>query len=153
MLGRIVIFSAIAGFFIWDYFQDKKPFKIYTAPLTILSFFASTDYYVSLDERIQLLVLVVFFLLLFYYGYLYNHDYKVEKFREKKRLREMRESERNEKTEELIQEIMNAKHESRGINTNRVQITLDIDDRDANTDKNSSISESNADEKSENAKS
>lgn len=126
MLTRIVLFLGISAFFVWDYFQDKKPFKIYVAPLIVISFFASTDYYVKLDERLRLVILVIFFLILCYYAFLYNHDYKVEKFREKKRLREIRESERNVKTEELMQEILDAKHSSRGINTDRVEITLDM---------------------------
>lgn len=128
MIVRIILFLGISGYFVWDYLQDKKAFKIYIAPLIVISFFASTDYYVSLDERIRLVILVVFFLILIYYGFRYNQDYRVEKFREKKRLRTIREEERNRKSEELMQEILNAKHDGKGINTDRLEFTLEMSD-------------------------
>lgn len=126
MTTRIIIFLIIAGYFIWDYRKDKKDFKPFIFPIIGIAFFASTEYYVRLDNRLKLVLLIIAVILTAYYLFRYYKDFKVERFREKKRIRKVRSDMRNREDAKLLEEILEAKNESIRNKSSRYEITMDM---------------------------
>lgn len=129
MTIRIIIFLGITLYFLWDYRKDKKDFKPFIFPIIGIVFFASTDYYVNLDSRIRMIFFIVALLLTIYYLFKYYKDFKIERFREKKRVRSQREQERMLRDEMLLNEILKAKSESLGTNSSSYEITMNLSSR------------------------
>lgn len=110
MIVLIILFSLAALYFLWSYKEDPKLFKIRLIPVIGICFFAATDYFQLLDERLQLSLLVIAILITLHFAYEYYKDFKLVRFREKKRIREEREELRREQSDKILEEIFELKH-------------------------------------------
>lgn len=129
MILRIILCLGILIFFLWDYKLDPKAFKRYIFPIVIICFFGSTEYFLRLDDRIRLLTLIVVVLLLLRYAWSYYNDYKIERFREKKRIRSIRERDQIERDELILKEILDAKNQDLRERSTSYEIIMDFSDK------------------------
>ena len=128
MILRTFIFLGIVGFFIWDYTKDPKKFKRLVFPIIGISYLASTNFYLNLDDRIKLITMVIVALFTIRYSFAYYNDYKKERFREIKRLRNIRDKERIERDTLLLKEILDAKNQEIRKKSSSYEITMEFSD-------------------------
>lgn len=126
MIIRTIIYVGIIFFFIWDMKKDPKSFKKYIFPIIGITYFAGTPYFLTIDDRIQLTTKVLTFLFTAFYLWSYYKDYKVERFREKRRLREIRDRQREEDNQVLLEEMIQAKNTARKTKSTSYEFTLDL---------------------------
>lgn len=126
MILRIIMFIGVIAYFLWDYSKDPKRFKRIVFPIVAISFFASTDIYVRLDNRIKLILFIIVLIMTFRYALAYYNDYKIERFREKKRIRRIRDRERIERDEEILREILNVKNQEVREKSSSYEIVMDF---------------------------
>lgn len=126
MILRIFIFLGIIGYFVWDYTLDSKRFKRLVFPIIGISFLASSDFYVGLDDRIKLITVVILALFTIRYSLAYYNDYKKERFREKRRIRDIRDRERIERDTLLLKEILDVKNQDIREKSSSYEITMDL---------------------------
>lgn len=129
MIIRTIIYLAIVFFFIWDIKKDPRAFKKYIFPIIGITYFAGTPYYGNIDHRIQLTIKVIVTLILVYYLWSYYKDYKVEKFREKKRQREIRDRQREEENQLILEDLFQAKNQAIKNKSSSYEITLNMPKR------------------------
>lgn len=129
MILRTIIYIGIILFFTKDIKTDKKPFKKYVFPIIVITYIAGTDWFLKADSRIQLTsqILTGLFVVLYLSGYYSN--YKLERYKEKKRIREERKIERYKRDEELLQEISQVKHKGIKKRSASYEITMDLPNR------------------------
>lgn len=126
MIIRTIIYLAIVFFFVWDIKKDPRAFKKYIFPIIGITYFTGIPYYENIDDRIQLTIKVIVTLILIYYLWSYYKDYKVEKFREKKRQREIRDRQREEENQLILEDLFQAKNQARKNKSSSYEITLDM---------------------------
>ncbi len=129
MILRVIILIGVILYFFWDYSKDPKKFKQLVFPIVGISFFAGTPAYLKLDDRIKLIIIIVVALLTLRYALFYYNDYKIERFREKKRIRQLRDQERTIRDEKLLKEILNAKNQGLRDKSSSYEITMDFSQR------------------------
>ncbi len=105
MILRTIIFLIILGYFIKDYKEDKKKFKLLVLPIIALTYFGGTEVFSSLDSRFKLTIIIISGLLIMRTLYEYYKDYKKEKFFHVKEQRKIREQERLERDLQIIKDI------------------------------------------------
>ncbi|MDO5725766.1 MAG: hypothetical protein Q4P29_05615 [Tissierellia bacterium] len=86
----IIFYIAIFVLFLYDYRQRPKNFKLKFIPLLILSAFGNSKFFQTLDDRIKMFATAIALLISIYLIYQVYRDYKVEKYRMKKKLRDER---------------------------------------------------------------
>lgn len=126
MILRTIIYIPIVLFFLWEYRQNKKSFKLLIFPIIALSLLGGTKYYTQLDNRFQLTVLIITILLTGRVLWGYYNEFKIERFRNKKYLRELREKNRVEKSEELMEQILEAKNTAIRNNSSSYEISMEM---------------------------
>lgn len=126
MIIRSIIYIGILSFFLWDYKQDPKKFKSYVFPIIAVTFIAGTSLFTKLDYRIQLTFQIITGLLTILYLWGYYKDFKMERFKEKKAQREMRQLQRQTRDEDLLRDILEAKNKSRRNKSSSYEISIDI---------------------------
>lgn len=126
MIIRTIIYLAILLFFIWDIKKDPKAFKKYIFPIIGITYFAGTPYFLNIDDRVQLTIKVITTLTLMFYLWSYYKDFKVERFREKKRQREIRDKLREEENQLILEDLFQAKNEALKSKSSSYEITLDM---------------------------
>ncbi|MDO5028159.1 MAG: hypothetical protein Q4E36_02730 [Bacillota bacterium] len=126
MIIRTIIYLAISMFFIWDIKKDKKPFKKYIFLIIAITYFAGSPYFLQIDDRIQLTTRIIAALITAFYLSSYYKDFKVEKFREKKRQRDLRDQQRQADNQILLENMLKAKNQGRENNSRSYEITLDM---------------------------
>lgn len=109
MILRTIIFIAILIYFIWDYKQNKKNYKLLVLPIIGLTYFGGTDIFDRLDDRIQLSIVIITVVLTIMLIWKYYQDFKLERFKHKKYMRSLRDKSRQAKDEQLLAEIELAK--------------------------------------------
>lgn len=129
MILRTILFAGALTFFLWDYSVDSKAFKRAVFPVIGISYFASTDLYSGLDNRIKLILVVILVIFTLRYAISYYNDYKKERFREKKRIREIRNRERIEQGEQLLEEILEAKNQGLREKSSSYEIIMDFSEK------------------------
>ncbi len=93
MIVRIILYSALLALVFNDYRKNRKKFTLKIVPVVLLSFFGTTEYFINLDERLQILIVVVTVGLAINTLYSYYKDYKLMRYRIMKEKREQREAE------------------------------------------------------------
>ena len=126
MIIRTIIYLGIVLFFIWDMKKDPKSFKKYIFPIVGITYFAGSPYFLNIDDRIQLTIKVITTLTLMFYLWSYYKDFKVEKFREKKRQRDLRDKKRDEENQLMLEDLLEAKNQAIKNKSTSYEITLDM---------------------------
>lgn len=126
MIIRTIIYLGIVLFFIWDMKKDPKSFKKYIFPIIGITYFASSPYFLNIDERIQLTIKVITTLTLMFYLWSYYKDFKVEKFREKKRQRDLRDKKRDQDNQLILENLLETKNHDLKSKSSSYEITLDM---------------------------
>lgn len=126
MIIRTIIYLGIVLFFIWDMKKDPKSFKKYIFPIVGITYFAGSPYFSNIDDRIQLTIKVITTLTLMFYLWSYYKDFKVEKFREKKRQRDLRDKKRDEENQLILEDLLEGKNQAIKNKSTSYEITLDM---------------------------
>lgn len=129
MILKTITFIGVILYFLWDYSKYPKSFKKLIFPIMGISFFAGTPIYMGLDDRIKLITVIIVALLTLKYGLSYYNDYKIERFREKKRIRSIRNKERIQRDEKILKEILDAKNQDLRDKSSSYEITMDFSKR------------------------
>ena len=90
MIVRGIIYLALTLLVLREYKSLKKKFILKILPIVGLSLFGTTEYFTSLDERLQTLIVVITVLIALNTMYSFYKDYKVERYRALKKMRENR---------------------------------------------------------------
>lgn len=129
MILKTITFIGVILYFLWDYSKYPKSFKKLIFPIMGISFFAGTPIYMRMDDRIKLITVIAVALLTLKYGLSYYNDYKIERFREKKRIRSIRDKERIQRDEKILKEILDAKNQNIRDKSSSYEITMDFSTR------------------------
>lgn len=106
--------------------KDPKAFKKYIFPIIGITYFAGSPYFSNIDDRIQLTIKVITTLTLMFYLWSYYKDFKVEKFREKKRQRDLRDKKRDEENQLILEDLLEAKNQAIKNKSSSYEITLNM---------------------------
>ena len=90
MIVRGVIYIGLTLLILREYRKSSKKLLLKILPIIGLSLFGTTKYFTSLDERLQTLIIVITVLIAMNTLYCFYKDYKVERYRALKKMRENR---------------------------------------------------------------
>lgn len=126
MIIRTIIYLAITIFFLKDIKRNYKPFKRFSFPIIAITYFGGTKYFINSDNRIQLTIHIITAIMTVIYVWGYYKDFKIERYKNKKKLRENRDKERILKDEAILKNILEAKNSDIKQKSRRYEITMDM---------------------------